>query len=48
MEILYYKDPSKITSYTIRDESKIRKAFGGVFRREKRREMYKDFDEPEG
>ena len=33
MEFLYYKDPNKITLYTIRDESKIRKNFGGGFRR---------------
>lgn len=41
------KDPNKITNYTIRDENR-RKSFGGGFRREKRKEVYRDFDEPEG
>lgn len=48
MEQLYIKDPNKVTSYSIRDESKMRKSFGGGFRREKRKEVYRDFDEPEG
>jgi hypothetical protein len=37
MEQLYLKDPFKITSYYIRDENKMRKNFGGGFRRERRR-----------
>lgn len=32
MEQLYLKDPFKITNYNIRDESKMRKNFGGGFR----------------
>lgn len=40
------KDPNKITGYYIRDENK-RKNFGGGFRREKRKEVYRDFDAPE-
>lgn len=40
------KDPNKITNFYIRDDK--RKNFGGGFRREKRREVYRDFDEPEG
>jgi hypothetical protein len=47
MEKLYLKDPFKITKYTIRDESKVQKYYGGGFRREKRKEVYRDFDEPE-
>lgn len=39
------KDPNKITGYFIRDENK-RKSFGGGFRREKRKEVYRDFDAP--
>lgn len=46
MDQLYLKDPNKITNYTIRDDR--RKSFGGGFRREKRKEVYRDFDEPEG
>jgi hypothetical protein len=42
MEQLYLKDPNKITNYTIRDDRK--KSFGGGFRREKRKEVYRDFD----
>lgn len=48
MEQLYIKDPNKVTTYSIRDESKMRKSFGGGFRREKRKEVYRDYDEPEG
>ncbi len=48
MEQLYLKDPFKITNYNIRDESKMRKNFGGGFKRERRKETYRDFDEPEG
>lgn len=47
IEQLYLRDPNKITNYTIRDEAR-RKSFGGGFRREKRKEVYRDFDEPEG
>jgi hypothetical protein len=46
MEQIYMKDPNKITNYTIRDDR--RKIFGGGFRREKRKEVYRDYDEPEG
>jgi hypothetical protein len=48
MEQLYNKDPFKITNYYIRDENKARRNFSGGFRREKRKENYRDFDEPEG
>ena len=44
MEQIYMKDPNKITNYTIRDDR--RKSFGGGFRREKRKEVYRDYDEP--
>ena len=46
MEQLYIKDPNKITNYSIREDNKMRKNFGGGFRREKRKEVYRDFDEP--
>ncbi len=48
MEQLYIKDPHKITTYSIREDNRMRKNFGGGFRREKRKEVYRDFDEPEG
>ena len=50
MERIYQKDPSKITYLTLRDDRDYRgrRTFTGGFRKEKRREMYKDFDEPEG
>ena len=47
MERLYLQDPNKVTNYFVRDESKMRRAFGGGYRRERRREVYKDLDEPE-
>ena len=48
MEQLYNKDPFKITNYYIRDENKVRKNYAGGFRREPRkRENYRDFDEPD-
>lgn len=46
IEQLYLKDPNKITNFIVRDDR--RKSFGGGFRREKRKEVYRDFDEPEG
>ena len=46
MEQLYIKDSNKITNYSIREDNKMRKNFGGGFRREKRKEVYRDFDEP--
>lgn len=46
MEQLYHADPMKITNYSHRDDRQ-RKNFGGGFRREKRKEVYRDFDEPE-
>jgi len=36
-----------VTNYFVRDENRVRKAFGGGFRKERRRELYKDLDEPE-
>ena len=47
MEQLYNKDPQKITNYYIRDDSKPRKNFTGGYRRDKRRDFYRDYDEPE-
>jgi hypothetical protein len=48
MEQLYNKDPFKITNYYIRDENKVRKNYAGGFRREPRkRDNYRDFDEPD-
>ena len=48
MEQLYLKDPFKITKYYLRDENKVRKHYSGGYRREKKRETYRDYDEPEG
>lgn len=48
MEQLYLKDPFRISSYTLRDENRVRKNFSGGFKRDRRKENYRDFDEPEG
>ena len=48
MEQLYLKDPFKITSYSSRDDNKMRKNFSGGYKRDRRKEPYRDYDEPEG
>lgn len=37
-----------MTNYFIRDENRMRKNFTGGFKRERRKEAYRDYDEPEG
>jgi hypothetical protein len=37
-----------VTNYYIRDENRMRKNFTGGFKRERRKEPYRDYDEPEG
>ena len=51
MQQLYMKDPSKITGFYIRDDNKMKKSYNSNYsymrRQEKKRENYRDFDEPE-
>ena len=51
MQQLYMKDPNKITGFYIRDDNKMKKSYNSNYsymrRQEKKRENYRDFDEPE-
>lgn len=52
MEQAYVKDPARITLSSIRDEKDLLKnrkqPYNSSFRRDRRRDTYKDLDEPEG